>query len=114
MTDQQYKDLFGVSRADHEAGKTGGGSIPQAPDISQTSHFDEGRDWLPEGDVLTADSFASDKSGPASGSSGTDQQFQNVFGISRADYEAGGSGAGHPRKTPPPPRENSLPGSNRK
>lgn len=114
MTDQQYKDLFGVSRADHEAGKTGGGSIPQAPDISQTSHFDEGRDWLPDGDVLTADSFASDKSGPASGSSVTDQQFQNVFGISRDDYEAGGSGARHPRKAPPPPRENSLPNSNRK
>ena len=92
MTDQQYKDLFGVSRADYEAGKAGGGSIPQAPDISQTSHFDEGRDWLPEGDVLTADSFAPDKSGPASGSPVSDQQFQNVFGISREDFETGRAG----------------------
>lgn len=36
-----------------------GGSIPKAPDISQTSHYDEARDWLPDGDVLTADSFSS-------------------------------------------------------
>ena len=113
-TDQQFQNVFGISRADYEAGKAGGGSIPQTPDISQTSHFDEGRDWLPDGDVLTADSFAPDKSGPASGSSVTDQQFQNVFGISRDDFEAGGSGARHPRKAPPPPRENSLPSSNRK
>ena len=152
ITDQQYEGLFGVSRADYEADKTGGDSIPQAPDISRTSHFDEGRDWLPNGDVLTADSFAPDKSGSASGSSVTDQQFQNVFGISREDFEtgrAGGPGGSiddftsaplasqkpgststygaqispeqpgratsrHSLKVPPPPRENSLPGSNRK
>ena len=36
-----------------------GSSIPDAPDISKTSHYDEGRDWLPDGDVMTADSFSS-------------------------------------------------------
>lgn len=94
MTDQQYKDLFGVSKADYEARKADGGTIPQAPDISQTSHFDEGRDWLPDGDVLTADSFASDKAGADSSSSETftDQQFQDVFGISRGDFETGRAG----------------------
>ena len=74
-----------------------GGFVPDAPDISQTPHYDEGRDWLPDGDVLTADSFT-----------------------------LGGVGSGQPRRTPPPPRptppgsqhtgqgEDSLPDSNRK
>ena len=40
-------------------GGGGGGPIPKAPDLSQTSHYDEGLDWMPDGDVLTADSFSS-------------------------------------------------------
>lgn len=56
-----------------------GGSIPKAPDISQTSHYDEARDWLPDGDVLTADSFSSPAQPDAA-----------------------------PLKTPPPPRSKQV------
>lgn len=56
-----------------------GGSIPKAPDISQTSHYDEARDWLPDGDVLTADSFSSPAQPDAT-----------------------------PSKTPPPPRSKQV------
>ena len=35
-----------------------GGFVPDAPDISQTEHFDQDRDWLPDGDVMTARTFA--------------------------------------------------------
>lgn len=56
-----------------------GGSIPKAPDISQTSHYDEARDWLPDGDVLTADSFSSPAQPDAA-----------------------------PSKTPPPPRSKQV------
>ena len=84
MTDQQFQNMFGVSKDEYEASKSaqgGGGSlpdnaatrewgsveeflasdggiVPDVPDISQTEHFDQDRDWLPDGDVMTARTFA--------------------------------------------------------
>ena len=84
LTDQQFQNLFGVSKDEYEAGKSAqgggdslpdnaatrewgsveefmasdGGFVPDVPDISQTEHFDQDRDWLPDGDVMTARTFA--------------------------------------------------------
>ena len=84
MTDQQFQNMFGVSKDEYEASKSAqgggdslpdnaatrewgsveeflasdGGFVPDVPDISQTEHFDQDRDWLPDGDVMTARTFA--------------------------------------------------------
>ena len=84
LTDQKFQNLFGVSKDEYEASQSAqgggdslpdnaatrewgsveefmasdGGFVPDVPDISQTEHFDQDRDWLPDGDVMTARTFA--------------------------------------------------------
>ena len=84
LTDQQFQNQFGVSKDEYEASQSAqgggdslpdnaatrewgsveefmasdGGFVPDVPDISQTEHFDQDRDWLPDGDVMTARTFA--------------------------------------------------------